>query len=136
THQKNFSQLKTLLPQLDQTLSALVQDLGDRGLLERTVVYCAGEFGRTPRINPEAGRDHWARSQTVLLAGGGFARGCVYGSTDKEGMAPASEPCTPDDVAATLFSCLGIDPHRELTTDAGRPVQLFREGKVLRKVLA
>ncbi len=136
THINNFTQLKTLLPQLDQTLSALVEDLADRGLLERTIVYCAGEFGRTPKINPQAGRDHWARAQTVLLAGGGFKGGCVHGSTDKQGMAPASDPCTPDDVAATLFSCLGIDPHRELTTDTGRPVQLFREGRVLEKVLA
>jgi hypothetical protein len=136
THQRNFIQLKNLLPQLDQTLSALIEDLSGRGLLERTIVYCAGEFGRTPRINKDAGRDHWARSMSVLLAGGRFRRGCVHGSTDKQGMAAASDPCTPDDVSATLFSCLGVNPDRELTTDTGRPVQLFREGKVIDKVLA
>jgi hypothetical protein len=136
THINNFGQLKTLLPLLDQTLSALIEDLAGRGMLERTMVYCAGEFGRTPAINPEAGRDHWARAQAVLLAGGGFRRGCVLGATDRQGMAPTSDPCSPDDVSATLFSCLGIDPHRELTTDTGRPVQLFRDGKVLEKVLA
>ena len=136
THQKNFEQMKTLLPQLDHTLAALIEDLDGRGMLGRTVVYVAGEFGRTPNINPDAGRDHWARSISVLLAGGGFRRGYVHGSTDKQGMAPATDPCTPDDVSATLFSCLGLDPHRELTTDTGRPVQLFREGKVIPKLLA
>jgi hypothetical protein len=136
THQGNFVKLKALLPQLDHTLSGLIEDLAGRGLLDRTIVYCAGEFGRTPRINKDAGRDHWSRSQTVLLAGGGFRRGCVHGATDKQGMAAVVDPCTPDDVSATLFSCLGIDPHGELTTDTGRPVQMFREGKVLRNVLA
>jgi uncharacterized protein (DUF1501 family) len=136
THKDNFPRLKTaLLPELDQTLSALIEDLSDRGMLERTIVYCAGEFGRTPKINPEAGRDHWARAQTVLLAGGRFRRGCVYGSTDRQAMAPVADPCTPDDISATLFSCLGIDPHRELMSDTGRPIQLFREGKVMDKVL-
>jgi len=137
THGQNFNALKTrLLPQLDQTLSALVHDLDERGLLDRTVVYCAGEFGRTPKINKNAGRDHWARSMAAVLAGGGFRRGYAHGSTDGQGMAPATEPCTPDDVSATLFRCLGIDPHTELMTPTGRPVQLFREGKVLEKLLA
>src|SRR5262249_36586053 len=134
---KNFEALsKRLLPQLDQTLSALIGDLSDRGMLDRTVVYCAGEFGRTPKINKNAGRDHWARSMAVVLAGGGFKAGYAHGTTDAQGMAPASEPCTPDDVSATIFQNLGIDPHTELTTPTGRPVQLFREGKVVEKLLA
>jgi uncharacterized protein (DUF1501 family) len=99
-------------------------------------VYCAGESGRTPKINKNAGRDHWARSMAVVLAGGGFKRGCAHGATDANGMAPASDPCTPDDVSATLFHCLGIDPHHELTPSSGRPIQLFREGKVVAKRLA
>jgi hypothetical protein len=137
THGKNFEALsKRLLPQLDQTLSALIQDLSDRGMLERTVVYCAGEFGRTPKINKQAGRDHWARSMAVLLAGGGFRQGYAHGTTDSQGMAPATEPCTPDDVSATLFHCLGIDPHQEMMTPTGRPVALFREGKVVEKLLS
>jgi hypothetical protein len=137
THGNNFKALAdTLLPQLDQTLPALLRDLADRGMLERTVVYCAGEFGRTPKINPNAGRDHWARSMSVLLAGGGFKGGYVHGRTDARGDAPAADPCTPDDVSATLFHCLGLDPHQELLTPAGRPLQLFREGKVLEKLLA
>ncbi len=137
THGQNFNALKTrLLPQLDQTLSALVEDLDRRGLLDSTIVYCAGEFGRTPRVNKNAGRDHWARSMAVVLAGGGFKRGYAHGTTDAQGMAPATEPCTPDDVAATVFRQLGLDPHAEMTTPTGRPVQLFREGKVVEKLLA
>jgi Protein of unknown function (DUF1501) len=132
THLQNFSLLRNnLLPSFDQPLSVLLQDLDDRGLLDSTIVYCAGEFGRTPRINANAGRDHWARSMAVLLAGGGFKRGYVHGSTDAQGMAPATDPCTPDDIAATIFHQLGIDPHQELMTPSGRPVQLFREGHVL-----
>jgi hypothetical protein len=140
THQNNFTRLKdTLLPNLDRTLSTLVADLDERGLLDSTVVYCAGEFGRTPKINSrtaEGGRDHWARSMAVVLAGGGLKRGYVHGATDAQGMAPAAEPCTPDDVAATIFHRLGIDPHSELQSPTGRPIQLFREGKVIEKLLA
>ncbi len=136
THGKNFEALsKRLLPQLDETLSALIQDLSDRGMLDRTAVYCAGEFGRTPKINKNAGRDHWARSMAVVLAGGGFRKGYVHGKTDTQGVAPVSDACTPDDLAATLFHCLGIDPHLELRTRTGRPVQLFHEGKIVDKLL-
>jgi uncharacterized protein (DUF1501 family) len=137
THGQNFNALKQrLLPPLDQTLSALVEDLDRRDLLDTTIVYCAGEFGRTPRVNRNSGRDHWARSMAVALAGGGFKRGYAHGTTDAQGMAPANEPCTPDDVAATIFHCLGIDPHTELMTPTGRPMALFREGKVVAKLLA
>jgi hypothetical protein len=140
THQDNFARLKDrLLPPLDQTLSALIEDLDQRGLLDSTIVYCAGEFGRTPKINSRGngagGRDHWARSMAVVLAGGGIKRGYVHGATDAHGMAPATEPCSPDDMAATVFHCLGIDPHLELQTPTGRPVQLFREGRVIDKLL-
>jgi uncharacterized protein (DUF1501 family) len=124
------------MPQLDRTLSALLTDLGDRGLLESTVVYCAGEFGRTPKVNKTAGRDHWARSMAVLLAGGGFRAGYVHGATDAQGMAPSTEPVSPDDLAATIFHALGVDPHLELQTGTGRPITLFREGKVVPKLLA
>jgi hypothetical protein len=137
THGKNFDALsKRLLPTLDQTLAALIGDLSERGLLDRTIVYCAGEFGRTPKINKNAGRDHWARSMAVVLAGGGFKRGYAHGTTDVNGMAPATDPVTPDDVSATMFHSLGINPHTELMTSSGRPIQLFREGKVIRKLLA
>jgi hypothetical protein len=137
THAGNFNALKTrLLPSVDQSLSALIEDLDKQGMLDKTIVYCAGEFGRTPKINKNAGRDHWARSMAVVLAGGGFKGGYAHGTTDAQGMAPASEPCTPDDVSATMFHCLGIDPKLELQTSTGRPIQLFREGKVVEKLLA
>ena len=136
THNQNFTRLKNnLLPVLDTVLSALVNDLEQRGLLESTIVMVAGEFNRTPRINRNAGRDHWARSMAVVLAGGGFPRGYVHGSTDASGMAPATDPCTPDDLGATIFTLLGIDPHLELTTPTGRPMQLFREGRPIEKLL-
>jgi len=136
THANNFDTLKTRnLPMVDKTLSALIQDLSDRGMLDSTIVYCAGEFGRTPKINQRAGRDHWARSMSVVMAGGGIKRGYAHGTTDSNGMDPATERCTPDDVASTLFQCLGLDPHQELMAPSGRPLQLFREGKVIEKIL-
>ena len=136
THSQTFNAHRgRLLPQLDQTLSALIADLDDRGMLDSTVVYCAGEFGRTPRVNNNSGRDHWARSMAVVLAGGGFRRGYAHGTTDTNGMAPATEPCTPDDVCSTIFNQLGIDPHQELQTPTGRPVQLFREGRILPRLV-
>jgi uncharacterized protein (DUF1501 family) len=100
------------------------------------VVYCAGEFGRTPKVNRAAGRDHWAQSMAVLLSGGGFRAGYAHGTTDGQGMAPAGEACSPADVSATVFRALGIDPKSEVRTTTGRPVTLFREGKVIDKLLA
>jgi hypothetical protein len=132
THAGNFRTLSTqLLPQLDRTLSTLVADLKDKSLLDSTIVYCAGEFGRTPQINNASGRDHWARSMAVLLAGGGFPRGYVHGRTDARGMAPDADPCSPDDLSATIFHQLGVNPDHELTTASGRPVAIFREAKVI-----
>ncbi len=137
THAGNFASLQnTLLPQLDGALSALISDLDDRGMLDRTVVYCAGEFGRTPRINRADGRDHWSRSMAVLLAGGGLRRGYAHGRTDSRGMAPAEDACSPDDLSATVFSALGIEPNHEFKTSSGRPMMLFREGKVIVPLLA
>jgi hypothetical protein len=137
THSQTFNAHKTrLAPTTDQVLSALVRDLDDRGLLDSTIVMCAGEFGRTPKVNKNTGRDHWARSMACVLAGGGFKRGYVHGSTDASGMAPATDPCTPDDIGSTIFHNLGIEPGTELQTPTGRPMQLFREGKVVEKIVA
>lgn len=137
THAGNFRTLQNqLLPQLDRALSALIADLDARGLLETTIVFCAGEFSRTPRVNSAAGRDHWARSMALLLAGGGLRKGLVYGSTDDRGAAPTSDPCSPADVAATLFHALGIEPDHVVHTTSGRPLPIFREGKVLEALLA
>jgi Protein of unknown function (DUF1501) len=137
THSNNFVNLKTkLLPNLDTILSALIADLDQRGLLDSTIVMCAGEFGRTPKVNKNAGRDHWARSMACVVAGGGFKRGYAHGTTDASGIAPATEPVTPDDLSSTIFHQLGIDHTTELQTPTGRPVQLFREGRVVEKLIA
>ena len=97
THSQTFQAHKTrLMPQLDQVLAALIADLDQRGLLDSTIVMCAGEFGRTPKVNKNAGRDHWARSMAAVVAGGGFKKGYAHGTTDASGMAPATDPVTPD----------------------------------------
>src|SRR5207245_8418562 len=116
-------------------LVGLIGVLEGRRWRDGTSVYCAGEFGRTPLTNSAAGRDHWARSMAVLLAGGGFKKGYVHGATDAHGMLPASEPCSPDDISATLFHCLGIEPRQEITTATGRPIAIFREGKTIPSLL-
>jgi Protein of unknown function (DUF1501) len=137
THADNFRALRNRqLPPLDQALSALIRDLASRGLLDETIVICAGEFGRTPRVNPSAGRDHWSRSMTALLAGGGIRGGSVFGATDARGMAPSTDPCSPDDLAATIFHRLGFGPRHEITTASGRPIAIFREGRVLDPLIA
>jgi hypothetical protein len=132
THGDNFRALRDrLLPPLDKALAALIRDLSARGLLEETIVVCAGEFGRTPRVNSLAGRDHWARTMAVLLAGGGIPGGTVLGATDERGMAPARDACSPDDLAATIFQRLGFGPRHEVRAASGRPIAIFREGRGL-----
>lgn len=129
THGNNFNTLQNrLLPPIDRTVSALIADLDDRGLLDSTIVYVAGEFGRTPRINGNSGRDHWARSMAVVLAGGGLPAGMAFGTTNSEGMEPDENPCGPEDVSATILAALGVPATRTLKTRTGRPMQLFREG--------
>jgi hypothetical protein len=131
THQQNFERLKTkLLPDLDGAISGLFLALAQKGLLEKTVVLVSGEFGRTPKINKTAGRDHYPRAMFVLMGGGGLRGGQVVGASDAQGMGPADGPgITPDEVAATLFSALGIDPAREYQTPTGRPVAIVRYGQ-------
>jgi hypothetical protein len=132
THGDNFRTLRDrLLPPLDRAISALIRDLSSRGLFDETLIICAGEFGRTPRVNGGAGRDHWARSMAVLLAGGGIPGGAVVGATDDRGMVPSRDPCSPDDLAATVFHRLGFGPHHEVRSSNGRPISIFREGRSL-----
>ncbi|HET6882435.1 MAG TPA: DUF1501 domain-containing protein, partial [Pirellulales bacterium] len=133
THLNNFTRLRqTLLPQLDRGLAALLTDLNDRGRLDDTIVYCTGEFGRTPAVNPASGRDHWARSMTSLVAGGEFRRGFVYGATDTEGTEPTDGLCSPDDLSATILQQLGFAPSQNMVTRTGRPVSIFKNGNNLR----
>ena len=133
THGNNFRALKdNLLPQLDQGLAALLAHLEDRGLLDGTVVFVVGEFGRTPKVNARAGRDHWPRAMTALLAGGGVRGGRVVGASDGQGMGPAGDGYTPDQLAATFYHTLGIDHAKEYHTNTGRPVMVVRDGSVIR----
>ena len=125
THKNNFVDLKTkLCPNFDRGLSALLDDLARRGLMDETLIVCLGEFGRTPQINAAAGRDHWAPCNTVLLAGAGIPGGAVYGSSDRLAAYPASNPVTPQDLSATMYHLLGIDAHLEIRDALGRPYAL------------
>ncbi len=123
------------MPCLDQGLSALLGDLGQSGLLRETLILVMGEFGRTPKLNTMAGRDHWPRAFSVLLAGAGVRGGQVIGQSDPRGESPAQRPVTPADLARTIYRLLGIDPDRELHTADGRPVAIA-QGQVIQECLA
>jgi hypothetical protein len=130
THGDNFNQLKNrLLPNTDRAVPTLIEDLSARGLLDETLILWMGEFGRSPRITNTAkfgpdGRDHWPMCYTVLFAGGGITPGAVYGSSDRLGAYPATDPVTPDDIAATLFWALGLDPDTEFYDTLKRPLKV------------
>lgn len=124
THQNNFRHLRErLVPPTDQALATLVGDLDQRGMLDDTLVVCMGEFGRTPLINRQAGRDHWSAVQTVLLAGAGIRRGVVYGASDRDGAYPADKPVAPADLTATILHLLGVPPDLEIRDRTQRPLR-------------
>ena len=110
---------------------ALLADLENRGLLDETLVVCLGEFGRTPEINKNAGRDHWAACNSVVLAGGGMKGGFVYGKSDRTAAYPDENPVTPEELAATIYHALGISPKTELIDPQGRPIALCTGDPVL-----
>lgn len=137
THTENFSGHKRLLGPLDNALPALMSTLEDKGLIERTLVVVMGEFGRTPKINVNAGRDHFPRVNWCLMAGGGVKSNQLIGGTNAAGDAPDDgTDITPDDIAASLYRAVGIDPKREYHTPAGRPVTLVPEGRVIHQLFA
>jgi len=136
THANNFNTLKsTNLPALDDGLSGLFLALEAKGLLESTTVFVTGEFGRTPKINERAGRDHWPRAMCCLLAGGGIQGGRVIGESDSKGEGPKDTAIAPDDVAATFYQSLGIDSRKEYHTPTGRPVMIVRNGTPIRELV-
>lgn len=125
THKNNFSTLKnSRLPHNDAALAALLDDLHDRGLLDETLVYWTGDFGRTPKVNKDAGRDHWPQCMSVLMAGGGIRGGATYGASDSTGAFPKDDPCRPDDITATVFHAVGLDPATEIRDQLGRPMPI------------
>jgi uncharacterized protein (DUF1501 family) len=134
THANNHAAHRELLAVLDPALSALVRDLRQRGLLDRTVVLCTGEFGRTPTINPAGGRDHWPNGFSLALSGGGIRGGRVIGATDPEGKRPPSDPVTVADLHATVLTAVGIDPRKVNQTPIGRTVR-FSEGEPIAGLL-
>ena len=136
THQNNFKSLKDrLLPAMDQGYAALLRDLSDRGLLDNTLVVWMGDFGRTPKINASAGRDHWASAGVVCLGGGGVKTGEVVGATSALGEFVTDSPVTPQDIAATIYTALGVSLHTWYKTQDGRPVELVPEGKPVRQLV-
>jgi hypothetical protein len=135
THTDNSKRLKhALMPPMDQAYAALLEDLAQRGLLEETLVIWTGEFGRTPKINPRGGRDHWGHVFSVALAGGGVRGGQVLGASDSIGGHPKDGRVQPQDLTATIFHCLGYRPDSEIHDSLGRPLPLSR-GEIIRQAL-
>ncbi|QDS97598.1 DUF1501 domain-containing protein [Adhaeretor mobilis] len=135
-HQNCFTSLEEKLPVLDHALSTLVEDLSERGMLDDTIVMCMGEFGRTPRINENAGRDHWARSWSILAGGGGLSAGRVIGETNADGTAVTSEPYSSEDLMATICQAMGISLQTVFTANNGRPMKIANSGKLIEGLIA
>jgi uncharacterized protein (DUF1501 family) len=135
THRDNFPRMRDLLPTVDHGLDALVTDLEERGMLGDVLIVAWGEFGRTPRVNPGGGRDHWPRVSPALLAGGGLKTGVVLGETDRTASVPVSRPVHFQDVFATLYHKLGLDLRATTITDTrGRPQYLVDQGVVIPEI--
>lgn len=135
THNANFVFLRKYLPVLDTTFATLMDDLDGRGLLDETLVVVMSDFGRTPRINAAAGRDHWSYCYTVLLAGAGIKGGTVHGASDAQAAYVKTHPVSTADICATIYHCLGIDPAMPIYDRARRPVPVAHGGQPIREVL-
>ena len=136
THQDNFNTLgRQLLPDLDQSLSAMMDRLQEAGRMESTAILVTGEFGRTPKVNGNAGRDHWSRAMSSLMLGGSVRGGQVLGATDARAEGPAGSGYTPDDLAASFLQNIGIDPKTEYQASVGRPITLIRNGESIAGLL-
>jgi hypothetical protein len=135
-HAKIWDGLGKKLPEFDLGFSALLNDMDERGLLANTLVMVLGEFGRTPKINKDAGRDHWGPAASLLFAGAGVRGGLVLGATDGQGAYVTRRPVAPADVACTVYESLGIDPHKQLFAPDGRPVEILDKGETVRELFA
>ena len=127
---------ETLLPGLDQTYSAFLADLDQRGLLDQTLVVMMGEMGRTPRVNAKGGRDHWTDCYSVVFAGAGIRGGSVYGASDQQAAYIKDKPVHIRDIVATIYYCLGIDPEMAVYDRAGRPIPIAHGGEPIAEILA
>src|SRR4029079_12251505 len=136
THADNFNRSKGLMEQLDPGMSGLLTDLDRRNLLDETLVICMGEFGRTPRVNAGNGRDHWTRAFCAALAGGGVAGGRVLGRTNALGTETQERPVSVQDLFATVYGQLGVDPSKKYMTPAVRPVKILEGGDPVKELLA
>jgi hypothetical protein len=130
THKNNYPRLRKMLPPFDQSIATFIEDLDDRGLLDTTLVVCLGEFGRTPKINKDAGRDHWPDCYSIVLAGGGIAGGRVFGKSNRSAAYPVDDDVAPWDIAATMFHLLGINPQTHINNRQGQPLPIAR-GQVI-----
>jgi hypothetical protein len=135
-HEKIKNAMESRVPPLDQGVATLVADLESRGLLATTMIVLSTEFGRTVKINKDGGRDHWPKAFSVVLAGGGIKGGVIHGTTDAYGSEPTDSPVGPGDVAATIFTQLGIDPTRKLMSPGNRPIDIVRGGEPITNVIA
>ena len=136
THANNFAKLKdTLLPPMDQAVSALLEDLEDRGMLDDVLVLLTGEMGRTPRINNKSGRDHWTDVFSLMMAGGGLTRGQVVGTSTRQAEAPGTRPVHFHEILATVYSQLGIDPHLAIPDQFERPVPILPDAEPMNELL-
>ena len=133
-HAKIFESLDKKLPMFDQGFSALIHDMDERGLLKDTLVVCMGEFGRTPKVNKDVGRDHWGHAGVMLFAGAGVQPGRIIGATDKTGSYVTDRPVKPSDVCCTVYEALGIDSHKMLLTPEGRPTHILDDGEVIKEL--
>lgn len=134
-HRDIFNSLKSKLPPFEATLAALLQDLQQRGMLERTLVVALGEFGRTPKVNSRGGRDHWSNAMSVMLAGGGTPAGQVIGATDRQGYSAVERVLSPENFVSTVYTKLGINPNKILYTPEGRPVHLVSDATPIDELL-
>jgi len=135
-HQNIARNMERQLPEFDKAYAALIRDLDRRGMLDKTLVMVSSEFGRTPKINKDAGRDHWPKVFSVVFAGGGFKGGYIHGSSDATGTEPENDPLTVESMATTVYNQLGIDATKRIIAPGNRPIDIVRGGEVVQELLA
>ena len=134
-HENLFERFKTKVPPFESSVAALIQDLKDKGMLDRTLVVVLGEFGRTPKINTRGGRDHWSNAMSVVFAGGGTPGGQIVGATDRSGYAAIERVLSPENFVSTIYRKLGINPEQILYTPQGRPTHLVSDAQPIDELM-